>query len=182
MQRALEMIAAGEADTLAAVKLDRLSRDLEDWILLLKRADREGWSLVALDLGMDTSTPIGRACAHIMGVFAQLVRELIAANTKEGLAVARKKGKRLGRPSRLPEEVRARILQEREAAAPTAPSRRCSTSRARPRARARPCGITAPSGPCSARSSATSRPEQRATQNSSLSRAFTRSSICSSSA
>jgi len=115
MRRALEMIATGQADVLAAVKLDRLSRDLADWAALLKRAEREGWALVALDLGMDTSTPIGRAAAGMMAVFAQLVRELIAENTKEGLAVARAKGKRLGRPSRLPAEVRARILQERAA-------------------------------------------------------------------
>jgi DNA invertase Pin-like site-specific DNA recombinase len=113
MQRALEMIAAGEADVLAAVKLDRLSRDLADWIELLKRADREGWALVALDLGVDTGTPIGRACAHIMAVFAQLVRELIAENTREGLAVARRKGKQLGRPSRLTPEIRERIAWER---------------------------------------------------------------------
>jgi DNA invertase Pin-like site-specific DNA recombinase len=115
MRRALEMIATGEADVLAAVKLDRLSRDLADWAALLKRAEREGWALVALDLGMDTSTPIGRAAAGMMAVFAQLVRELIAENTKEGLAVARAKGKRLGRPSKLPDKTRRRIAAERAA-------------------------------------------------------------------
>jgi DNA invertase Pin-like site-specific DNA recombinase len=112
MQRALQMIASGEADTIAATKLDRLSRDLADWVMLLKRSEHEGWALVALDLGMDTTTPIGRACAHMMAVFAQLVRELISENTKEGLAVAREKGHRLGRPSGLTDEVRARILRE----------------------------------------------------------------------
>lgn len=114
MRRALEMIAAGEADVLAAVKLDRLSRDLADWAALLKRAEREGWALVALDLGMDTSTPVGRAAAGIMAVFAQLVRELISQNTKEGLAIARKH-KRLGRPPTVPDHVRARIVAQRAA-------------------------------------------------------------------
>ena len=41
-------------------KLDRLSRSLLDFAALMERARKRGWNLIALDLGVDTSTPRAR--------------------------------------------------------------------------------------------------------------------------
>src|SRR5438445_8838364 len=54
---ALSALEAREADALVVAKLDRLSRSLPDAAALLARSAREGWRLVALDLGVDTTTP-----------------------------------------------------------------------------------------------------------------------------
>lgn len=113
--KALEMLAKGEADALVVAKLDRLSRSLLDFAGLMDRSSREGWSLVALDLGVDTSTPAGEMMASVMASFAQYERRLIGQRTKDALAALKARGVRLGRPVTLPDQVRQRIRTDRAA-------------------------------------------------------------------
>lgn len=103
----LDVIDKG--DVLVVSKLDRLSRSVMDFASLLERAKDEGWSLVALDFGMDTTTPQGELVANILMSVAQWERRVIGQRTKDGLAEAKRNGKRLGRPSRLPEITRGMI-------------------------------------------------------------------------
>jgi DNA invertase Pin-like site-specific DNA recombinase len=78
-------------------KLDRLSRSLLDFSALMERSRKKGWALVALDLGVDTTTPAGEMMANVLAVFAQFERRLIGQRTREALAVKRIQGVRLGR-------------------------------------------------------------------------------------
>ena len=109
----LERLARGEAGTLVVAKLDRLSRSVLDFAGLMAQSQREGWALVALDLGVDTTTPQGELMAGVMAQFAQFERRLIGQRTKAALAVKREQGVQLGRPRALPEDVVARIASER---------------------------------------------------------------------
>lgn len=113
LQAALSAIEGGEAAGLIVAKLDRLSRSVVDAAGVLERSQRRGWSLVACDLGVDTSTPAGEAMASVMATFAQLERRMIGARTKEALAAKRAEGVRLGRPSVVPLEVVDRIIADR---------------------------------------------------------------------
>lgn len=113
LAEALRMLAAGEADALIVAKLDRATRSVADLCELLDLSDKQGWDFIALDLGIDTSTPMGRAMAQISGVFAELERKLIAERTKAALAVAKSNGVRLGRKVAFPDSVRRRITFER---------------------------------------------------------------------
>jgi DNA invertase Pin-like site-specific DNA recombinase len=70
LQEALDAVERGEAGALMVAKLDRLSRSLLDFASLMDRARRKGWSLVALDLGVDTSTPSGEMMASVLATFA----------------------------------------------------------------------------------------------------------------
>jgi DNA invertase Pin-like site-specific DNA recombinase len=79
----------------------------------VERSRREGWSLVALDLAVDTSTPQSEMMAHVMATFAQFERRLIGQRTRDALAVKRTQGKRLGRPLELPEATRRRVVELR---------------------------------------------------------------------
>src|SRR4051794_11100207 len=54
---AINQVESGEASTLVVSKLDRLSRSLLDFAGLIARATEKDWNLVALDLGLDLSTP-----------------------------------------------------------------------------------------------------------------------------
>jgi DNA invertase Pin-like site-specific DNA recombinase len=88
----------GLQPVLIVAKLDRLSRSVGDFADILDRANTHGWSLVALDLGVDTSTPTGELVANVMISVAQWERRIIGQRTKEALAERRAAGVRLGRP------------------------------------------------------------------------------------
>jgi DNA invertase Pin-like site-specific DNA recombinase len=115
LAEALASLTDGHADVLVVAKLDRLSRSMLDFCLLLDRARREGWSLVILDLGIDLTTASGEVMAHVAAAFAQFERRLIGQRTRDALAEKRKAGVRLGRPSILTADVVARITAARGA-------------------------------------------------------------------
>lgn len=95
----LERIAAGDADGLIVAKLDRLSRSVIDFGLLLEWFTEADATLLALDLGVDTSTPGGRLVANVFASVAEWERDTIAARTRDGLAALRAQGKPTGRPA-----------------------------------------------------------------------------------
>lgn len=99
LTRALEMISTGEASGVVAAKLDRITRSVLDFASLLPWFDEAGATLVALDLGIDTSTPGGRLVANVFASVAEWERDTIAARTKEGLAALRAKGCAVSRPA-----------------------------------------------------------------------------------
>jgi DNA invertase Pin-like site-specific DNA recombinase len=95
---ALERLKAGGADALMVSKLDRLSRSVFDFAGLVERSRSEGWALICLDLGVDTSTAAGEVMANVLAAFAQFERRLIGERTKAALAVKKAEGVQIGRP------------------------------------------------------------------------------------
>ena len=113
--RALRMLAAKDADILVVAKLDRLSRSVLDFAGIMENANREGWAVAVLDLGVDTSTTNGKLIMHVMIALAQWEREIIGDRTKNALAAVRARGTKLGRPSRVGEDTRKLIRSLRGA-------------------------------------------------------------------
>lgn len=99
LKRALELIAAGQADGIAVAKLDRLSRSVIDFGLLLEWLEGTDAALVALDLNVDTTTPSGRMLVSVLMAVAEWERHTIAQRTRDGLAALRAQGKPTGRPA-----------------------------------------------------------------------------------
>ena len=110
---ALRAAEFGQVGGIVVAKLDRLSRSLGDFAGLMVRAQAGGWNVVALDLGVDLSTPAGEFMANVLASAAQWERRIVSSRTKEALAAKKAAGFRLGRPSSLPPEVRERIVAER---------------------------------------------------------------------
>lgn len=71
MQEALGLLAAGKYDGIVAAKLDRFSRNVGDLGTLIKLAESQRWNLIAIDLGVDTSTSNGKMIAQMLGVLAE---------------------------------------------------------------------------------------------------------------
>ena len=113
LEAALGAMERGNAETLIVAKLDRLSRSIVDFGTLMERARKQRWALVALDLGVDTTTPSGELVANVMASVAQWERRAIGQRTKDALAVKKAEGVRLGRPPSLPGEIRRRIVEMR---------------------------------------------------------------------
>lgn len=114
---ALAALRAHDVDALVVAKLDRLSRSLLDFAGLMSQAQTERWELIALDLGVDTSTPQGQLMANVMASFAAYERELIRQRTRDALAALKNRGVRLGRPVAVPADVRAMVGRWRAAGA-----------------------------------------------------------------
>jgi DNA invertase Pin-like site-specific DNA recombinase len=98
LQAALEACRSGEVDGIVVAKLDRLSRSLVDFAGLLVEAQAKSFNVVALDLGVDLSTPAGEFLASVMASAAQWERRIIGQRTRDALAVKKAEGVRLGRP------------------------------------------------------------------------------------
>lgn len=113
LTQALALLKKREYDGLVVAKLDRLARSMKDTADVMERAEKQGWSLVALDLGLDMTTPAGELVANIMAAVARWERRMISVRTKDGLAVARSKGVRLGSPVLVPAEVVQRVVSLR---------------------------------------------------------------------
>jgi DNA invertase Pin-like site-specific DNA recombinase len=96
---ALQQIAEGKARGLVVSDLRRVTRSIVDLGALMEwfRDARAG--LVALDLGVDTSTPPGREVAATLITLGDWERERIARRTRSGLAEVRASGRPAGRPA-----------------------------------------------------------------------------------
>ena len=120
LAEALARLDKGEAEGLIVSKLDRLSRSVADFLTILERSRKGKWSLVIGDLSLDTSSPMGEAMATITATFAQLERKRIGERTKEGLAIKKAQGVKLGAPRLLNPETRIRIEAELATSTPLA--------------------------------------------------------------
>jgi len=80
---------------------------------------RLGIEFISLHEGVDTSTPNGRLVFGIFASIAEFERELIRDRVKSGIASARSKGKRLGRPRVSVGAVRIAFLRASGASWPT---------------------------------------------------------------
>lgn len=85
-------------DTVLVYRYDRFARSLRQLVNALAEFDALGIHFVSLHEGVDTSTPNGRLVFGIFASIAEFERELIRGRVRSGLAAARAKGTRLGRP------------------------------------------------------------------------------------
>lgn len=88
-------------DTLYITRLDRLGRSLAHLITLGADLRERGIDLVVMEQGIDTRTAEGRLMFGMLGALAEYQRELIVANTRDGLAAARARGRKGGRRPKL---------------------------------------------------------------------------------
>lgn len=99
---ALEYVRPG--DTLVVPSLDRLGRSIQDLISIVAGLRKRGVGFRSLHEALDTTTPGGRLVFHVFAALAEFIRELIVQGTHEGLAAARARGERIGRPPAMTEE------------------------------------------------------------------------------
>lgn len=98
------------AETVLVVsKLDRLSRSLLDFARLMEQAKKQGWAIVALDLGLDMTTPAGALVANVMAAVAEWERQVISERTRAALAVRKAAGIHCGRKPSIEPGVRFEI-------------------------------------------------------------------------
>jgi DNA invertase Pin-like site-specific DNA recombinase len=109
LDRTMEAARRREVTGVVVTKLDRIARSVRHLTQLAAEFENLGVDLVVLDQAIDTGTPSGRLLFHVLGAIAEFERDLIRDRTQAGLAAARLRGKRLGRPSALDAAQRRRL-------------------------------------------------------------------------
>jgi putative DNA-invertase from lambdoid prophage Rac len=94
----LKMALRRELDVILVWRLDRWGRSLPDLFNTIHELSAIGVGFVSLTEAMDLTTPMGRAMAAMLAVFAEFEREVLRERVKAGIAQSRAKGKAHGRP------------------------------------------------------------------------------------
>lgn len=102
LEEALNYLRPG--DTLVVWKLDRLGRSLKNLIELIGTLNSKGIGFKSLQENIDTMTSGGKLIFHIFSSLAEFERDIIRERTKAGLAAARARGRKGGRPKALNQE------------------------------------------------------------------------------
>lgn len=112
---ALDYLRAGDA--LHVVALDRLGRNTEQLLALLRLLDSTGCSLVVRGMSLDTSTPLGQFTLVLLSGLAEMERAVTRERVMSGLAESRRQGRVGGRPESLTlaqKELARRLISEGE--------------------------------------------------------------------
>jgi DNA invertase Pin-like site-specific DNA recombinase len=116
LDKALARLRPG--DTLVITRLSRAMRSLRHLLDLAAGLEARGVGLVVLKQQIDTTTPQGRLVFHLLAAIDEFQRELIVEGTLEGLAAARARGRKGGRPPAMsPDQVALaqKLADERDA-------------------------------------------------------------------
>lgn len=97
LQEALQYLR--HSDTLVVWKMDRLARSLRQLIETVDQLGERDIGFISLTEDINTTTAGGKLVFHVFGALAEYERSLIGERTKSGLASAKAKGVRLGRPA-----------------------------------------------------------------------------------
>jgi DNA invertase Pin-like site-specific DNA recombinase len=85
-------------DIVMAWSVDRLGRSLQDLVGFLSELHALGIELYLHQQGLDTTTPAGKAMFQMLGTFAEFERALIQERVVAGMARAKAKGTKSGKP------------------------------------------------------------------------------------
>ena len=99
-------------DVVIVARFDRFARSVSHLLRALEEFSHLGFDFVSLSESIDTSTPMGKMIFTVLGAIAELERNLNKERVHMGISRARKEGKRLGRPKRVFDREKARVLAQ----------------------------------------------------------------------
>ncbi len=82
-QQMLRDLKKDKFDVVVVTKIDRLSRNIRDFVFFLDLIEKHNKSFVSVTQNFDTSTPMGRLTLNILASFAQFEREIISERIRE---------------------------------------------------------------------------------------------------
>lgn len=108
------LAAVRDGDTLVVSKLDRLARSVPDARDIADRLAARGVKLALGSSVYDPTDPMGKMFFNILATFAEFESDLIRLRTREGMAVARAKGKLRGKQPKLSEKQQKELRRMRD--------------------------------------------------------------------
>lgn len=107
------LAAVREGDVLVVPKLDRLARSVPDARAIAEQLERKGVKLAIGASVYDPTDPMGKMFFNILATFAEFEADLIRMRTREGMAIARTKGKLRGKQPKLSEKQQKELTRMR---------------------------------------------------------------------
>ena len=108
------LAAVRDGDTLVVPKLDRLARSVPDARDIADRLAARGVRLAIGASVYDPTDPMGKMFFNILATFAEFESDLIRLRTREGMAVARAKGKLRGKQPKLSKKQQEELRRMRD--------------------------------------------------------------------
>jgi len=105
------LAAVREGDVLIVSKLDRLARSVPDARAIAEQLEKKGVKLALGASVYDPTDPMGRMFFNILATFAEFESDLIRMRTREGMAIARAKGKLRGKQPKLSEKQQKELMR-----------------------------------------------------------------------
>lgn len=109
LEQALAAVRKG--DILVVTKLDRLARSVPDVRVISDQLEAKGVRLALGTAIYDPSDPMGKMFFNILATFAEFEADLIRMRTREGMAIARAKGKLRGKQPKLSDKQQRELTR-----------------------------------------------------------------------
>lgn len=103
--------AVRDGDTFVVPKLDRLARSVPDARTIADQLEAKGVKLALGSSVYDPSDPMGKMFFNILATFAEFESDLIRMRTREGMAIARAKGKLRGKQPKLSDKQQRELTK-----------------------------------------------------------------------
>ena len=102
LDKLMALVRRGKVATVVAYKLDRLARSLAHMAQIIAELQTHGVSLICPGQGIDTSSnnPAAALQLNVLAAVAEFERALIIERVNAGLAAAKSRGVKLGRPGK----------------------------------------------------------------------------------
>ena len=113
MSRVMQMVNRREVDVVCVYSVDRIGRKLTDVLSIAEQLNEKGVGLVIHKNGIDTTTTHGKHLLSFFALIAEMERDFISSRIADGMAVAKTKGKRIGRKP-ISDETIQKIVSLRE--------------------------------------------------------------------
>ena len=112
MSKLIKMVNKREVDIVLVYSVDRIGRKLSDVISIAENFAEKGVGLVIHKNGIDTSTSMGKHLLNFFALVSEIEKDFITSRVRDGMALAKKKGKQLGR-KKLSKSISLEILSLR---------------------------------------------------------------------
>ena len=111
LQRPMEDVGGGRVNRIVVQKIDRPTRSLTDFAMLVERLDGAGASFVWVTQAFNTATSMGRLTLNVLLSFAQFEREVTAERIRDKIVASKAKGLWMGDSVPLGYEAEDRTLR-----------------------------------------------------------------------
>ena len=112
-KKVMDLVNKKMVDAVLVYSVDRVGRKLSDIISIAEQLNDKNVGLIIWKNGIDTTTSHGRHMLNFFALVAEMERDFIAARVADGVALARSKGKQIGR-SKVSKQIELQIVQMRQ--------------------------------------------------------------------